>query len=430
MSERFGENPFAPKKGVKDIKERVRKAVAKHADQRTLNYLENNSFSGPNIPAVAEFERAGKHLSNFCRRVSSQEHRPVLALNNPRSGAFMQLGFTHWLANFKTEDQADAFLQELETNQAYAELQQELHSGIEELKKEMVHGDTDPNIDQRLRERATSTDPTADLRLETLGLGRNRFNLQTHKFDPPTEPNRLAIHSTLLKTYKTKDKLRAFIFRQAKQWIDAGKIDSFVYPINHWKISGGALDPEEFNVYGEAKLSETIMDTDALVVAADVHAGYRSGKNMGGEISNNLHNEAWNGDHEAFRGYRPGPFTKYLQKASQLRGALEYPLGSGRSGKLKIHSVQKDLLHQIQGNNIKILDVQVLFPSQSQRGQYSPQETLTEHNAEPGSVMNDDYDNAILRKATEDLRRNPEWIKKFKDRIMLEPNYTFAGPEM
>jgi hypothetical protein len=33
------------------------------------------------------------------------------------------------------------------------------------------------------------------------------------------------------------------------------------------------------------------------------------------------------------------------------------------------------------------------------------------------------------RKALEDLKQNPDWIQGFKDRIPVEPNYSYGGPE-
>ncbi len=385
-----------------------------------------------NLESMVEFERAGKNLANFSRRLSKQERRPVLVLNNPRTGAFLQLGFRHWLANFKSEDQAKKFLAELENDPGYAQMMAELHEKTEQIKAALKPRKTEFNKSES-DAISSEIDPTADIRLD-LSLW-HYFNFQSKE-----EVQKFG--DLLWEVYRIKDKIRASIFHQAKKWIDAGEIDSFVYPINHWKVSGHGLERYEFEHDGATKLNETIALPETLVVSADVHKSYgvrgrRKGLGMdeGGELSNRLQN---------YRDHHPeaidtDPFVRLLAGAKSVRASLEYPLSPNAQGKL--HSVQKNPLNKAKFSGAKIIDVQVLFPSQAIGGSHPdatyPYTGLTESRSEPFRVMKMNEErpdirnqNLALRKASEALRGNPDWIKKFKPQIMLEPNYTFAGPEL
>ncbi len=461
----MNENPFSPKRPTHT--ERAKDTIAAYASEKVVPKTGNEDrvrYSSETsrrlrIESLAEYVSAGKNLANFCKRLSRREKKPVFVLNNPRTGAFLQLGFKHWLGNFSTEQEATQFINDLESDPEYSELQKALQEQIEYLKTDLRKSKASPSSKEDIERLLELPDPTSDINLELY-----------FRLNPP---------ASLLTVYSTKDKMRAVILKHAKHWLDAGRIDSFVYPINHWKKSGGAMESEtdsEMFVVGEAKLAESVSLPNILIVGADVHGTYPDDlKHRGGQFPlTSMIDEykdaagldaAFNALREIGREPKPddGVFgdeaftSRYLRnpdsfkhkfydemkKATYISRGLEYPGSENASGKL--HSVQKVILDEVSKKHPKIISLQVLFPSQKttdetfielENGKFKRghsqiiMDNTGESNADPFYAMKKSDLNIAFRKATERMRGNPSWINKFKDRIMLEPNYTYAGMEL
>lgn len=344
-------------------------------------------------------------------------------------------------------------MKELEADQEYSSLNEQLRANRREIEAEIDKRINDPERDvyeknslQSLKS-SLPDDPTSNLELELF-----------YRKEPL---------GALLEAYKIKDKMRALIFHHAKNWMDTSRLDSFVYPINHWKLSGGAIQEEhqrEYAVYGESKLAKTFSSPDLLIVTADVHAEYFD-KDRGGTLATDKEHfkrffNIFSADETAeIRKSCEGMehllpvfnspevlekvgILRTLLNTKIIRGALEYPGSENAAGKMQ--SVQKNLLEKFSREDAKIISLQVLFPSQkSDEKRFL--NILKNINGKACNIMNavgESYaeysyitnaDNAILtsiRKASEKIRGNPDWVQKFKDRIMLEPNYTFAGSEL
>lgn len=401
------------------------------------------------ITHILEYVKAGRNIRNFCHHLSSQERKPILEINNARTAAMLQNGFEHWLANFETEELANAFVTELENSNEYQELRSQLQAKIEELKA-VLDNDLRPlcsSVD-KLDSYLAMPDPSANLLLEmasSKAFVREKrtgdvFDLQRGYNLPPQYKQMLEsvldqIDAILLDIDHIKDGQRRIIFQNAKQWLDTNRIKSFVYPINHFKISGSGLPVAE-KVYGKAKLADTISEPETLTIFVDVHKTYspegHAGIPRGG--TNNL-----------------GDLSGVLDESKVIYESLEYPSSENAAGKSA--EVQKRLLRTIQERpDIRTLNLQVLFPSQRRNdssltreeqqrlrdnsiGRAIPSEGSELFLFDPTHIMSSQYEDekhglSEARRLVEDLRKNPEWIAKLKNKIPLEPNYTYNGPEL
>lgn len=449
------------------------------------------------VAHMLEYERAGKNLSNFCHHLSHQEKKPVLAINNARTAALLQIGFTHWLDNFQSEEQADLFLIELHQENMYEEAAQHLQEYIQQL-RQCINGDLRSYIEeysgsstqreglQTIDHLLQLEDPSSDIRLElsfstaTKSASKNlyrNFNvyvsdedseksethsywdaenaMQSSKTEYLTNPDygnmRDKIVTLLQSIYRSKDILRSIIFNQAERWIQTQRIPSFVYAINHFKLSGYGDWSAEINDWGEQKFGHTASQTDAIIVFADVHQTYNpnpytlydnSTRKRGGGIGNYLS--------ESYA--TKAPQLLELGKAARVTDALEYPLATNSGG--AVTAPYKRLLDQVNANHAKLLDLQVVFPSQAR---FNIEDRATELGDEererrigwwrtdqgrggrggrietilfdPSSIMKETDEMRRRRDLVAELRHQPDWLESLRKTVPQESNYSYAAPD-
>ncbi|MFY9484881.1 MAG: hypothetical protein WAP74_04725 [Patescibacteria group bacterium] len=431
---------------------------------------------------VFEYHKAGRNLDIFSHQLSAQEKRPVLIINNARVGALFQVGEKHWLENFASEERAQQFVDELHQGEEYQKNWELLQKQIEDLKNflnsdlknfaESLFGAPD-ETNKRIQELIEDIDPSSDIRLETasnfdsddyislkkfigsfhIHFGETPINVkksevswpqwsaafdqnlkktENYKAEKTVEISDLAarLNQALIDIAQAKDYLRSLIFKKASEWLDQGKIKSFVYPINHFKLSGSGSRDLEIDKYGQAKLYKTVSLPESLVVFADPHFSYSKEKPTGGNIGWKIESKKTKpSEHDS-------PLRRYLNSANILQENLEYPLSENADFSLTLP--HKRLLAKTRADKIKIMDLQVLFPTQknnrdradyeSKWGDYYIGHTSEDSFYDPDVIMDPDHSmGGDRKKILDELNKPPDWIKNFKDKIPLEPNYTYGG---
>jgi hypothetical protein len=398
------------------------------------------------------YERAGRNLSNLGHHISEKLHRPVLALNNPRAGALYQIGFNHWLENFGSREKADQFLTELESNRHYEETLTHLNEQIEKLRQALVQlrdvvGESLPELSTNLlNEIIGLPDPSIDIRLEQISTQTRfvhieetrratRASRRMSEFFHNSYPEHRQyideyldwLDSALLTINSIKDHLRSMIFRQASEWLQTGQIESFVYPVNHWKLSSNGPKEIEIDRYGQAKLYETVAQPETFVLFSDAKTYYwREPEQL--KMRSGMRREFQGGTGRG-SGYGQGSFANVIRGSQIISEALEYPLSPHAPHALA--STQKRLLGMVEADT-KVLDVQGLFPDQDdekRRGSSALESETSEISIDPSILMQHSEKSQAVARVVEELQDRPEWLNDLKSRIPLESNYGYNGPE-
>lgn len=441
-------NPEEPTQGSLDERDErhfptARELVSKYIAELDI---EEDNYGGirHEIERAILYERAGRNLSNLGHHISAKLRRPVLALNNPRVGAFYQIGFKHWLENFGSQEKADQFVSELEDTEAYKETLGRLQELVEQFRIGLVQlqsnfGTSLPESSViLLQEIIDLPDPSIDIRLELISTQtakNSRAGRQKRTFFgsyPPEHREYIDqyldwLDSALLVINSIKDKLRSMIFHQSYEWLQADKMKSFVYPVNHWKLSSNGPKDIEIDRYGQSKLYQTVSLPETFILFSDAKRHYlqepeklamRSG--MRREFQGGLGNGT---------GWGKGEFANLVRGSKIISEALEYPLSPHAPTALA--SVQKRLIGLVDSET-KALDIQGLFPDQDNKKQLgsNAMETDTgEISIDPSFIMKHSDMSRSVTRVIDDMQHRPEWLNSLKTRIPLEANYGYDGPE-
>ncbi|MDP2669171.1 MAG: hypothetical protein Q8P07_05050 [bacterium] len=194
-----------------------------------------------------------------------------------------------------------------------------------------------------------------------------------------------------------------------------------MYSINHFKISSAGLYDKEIDIYGDLKLYDTVSEPQTLLVFADASTG-EDGK--GKTLSWTLKRES-----ERLKGKLAG----LLKKSNIISERLAYPYA--QQIKEKPIEERKRFLNIVhESEDLKAIDISVYHPGSPHFSESIGNPRTAEYLFDPdylyGYGRSDNL--AFLQKEREivmDLKDNPKWAEELSDRIMLEPNYTYAGPE-
>lgn len=380
------------------------------------------------IPHLLEYYHAGKNVSNFCHHLSSQEQRPVLVLNNARVGALFQIGFQHWLQNFKTHTNALCFVEHIKQDPSFQKVNLELHRQIESLSKLLLEN-------KNAKYSTFQNDPSLDLRLET--------DLYHHDLQPVTL--RIDAKSLLASIQKGRDQVRSIIFMHAQDWLHRGQLRSFVYPVNHFKLSSNGGVDGEMDRFAEDKFHDTLFFEGSLLVMADAHTFYK-GPTARSTLARRLEKHNLQDDHS-----QEDSIVQLLLRNEVHSAVLEYPFSPAARVNYKDStllatprgaSIQKSILEDIgdkrtSGNPVKAVDLFVTFPSQ---GISTIGKDWNTGHWNRGGRRNEiyeyfDYDPEFLmscenyeeeRRLVDDLQRTPSWVPTV-EKIIVEPNYGYQG---
>lgn len=457
-------------------------------DAEVAEIVERTGLPEKAIQFLVEANRTGKSLHTLAELTSRQEKKPVFVMNNARQGAFLQLGFPHWLANFHSQEQAEEFIGELHADEEYAKTEQELQKKIAYL-KELLNEDIDSKRREFLNTCLHYHDPSSSVELELKyelpsdvgSLYANYLNSYLQKVhngetvfrrylqsafrdDDNVERSYVKLNTgrkiafLLTEIMILKDELRAILLQRAKEWIDDSKIESFVYPINHYKASSGTGEgTRDIEARLFRKIGATLQKDDVILFFGDVHIGgyghFRSAifnTNYGNDVS-------WGRTRSS--GLTQSPFERLFEDRikTSTKIILEYP-GTYSSNADNADSNQStDLtnyqtaLARIGKNQSKMVDIWVVSPLQKQEEREFPYTTLemhypirggndTEYFTGPSSLRwfgcfppehprERTIDIDSMRQEVERLKGNPSWLREEMPKIFHEANYTFGGPE-
>jgi len=456
-------------------------------DAEVSDIVERTGLRGGAIQFLVEANRAGKSFNTLAELTSRQEKKPVFVINNARQGAFLQLGFRHWLANFHSQEQAEEFIGELHRDEEYAKTERELKEKIEALRRllsEFIADIENQSFNHKkvgdyhkyqILTDLQYNDPADDVNLELLfelpsisASGEEQcghYDYFKRNYPELNLPDTFEeyisgyvwnldiskkIAFLLTEIMMLKDELRATVLQQAKQWIDDSRIESFVYPINHYKASSSGPTAVEGRLF--RKIGATLSEQDTIFLFGDVHLTLYS--RFGGD----RHRSAMNGP--------LGMWGKYVMSqtnnfATQLRGhirssariMLEYPgteafISAGNGYYQPVERANYETALRLVGeNHPKMVDVWVLTPLQRKQEKYDPDHFLYPRigHSEEGTSPDDlrrvglwghNYQSinrmnyiSLMRQEVERLKGNPPWVRSLTPRIFHEANYTIGGPE-
>ncbi len=458
--------------------------IRKEVETLAKGIVERTGIEVRDARFLAEANLAGRSAYALARMASRQEKRPVFVINNARQGAFLQLGFPHWLANFRSQEQAEEFIAELNTDNNYTRKSQELDRKIHELREilrkrlpELNNSKLDrnfrsgyfPDEKKSILTALEYADPSADVFLEIKTLAvhsrgeisdseqrylskvssEGRIPNPEYQADQKGHDKRAERRFTehlfeqklnilLTEIFILKDELRAVIMQQAQGWLNNGQIDNFVYSVNHYKKSSGGGDEGEGNAFQTRKFLATIAEPSTLVFTNDVHNIYFD--NPEDYATYTLNSEILASDRSAI-----GAGGQILN-VNRIHTVLDYPQSMPEAAK-PLTGHHRDILHRIADEKPKVIDTWVIAPLQRtwrSRFDTGGQYPITGGELDTAEKFTNPYSLRLgyrnqssreregirlMRTEIERLKRNPSWLREEMPKIFHEANYTFGGPE-